>query len=370
MALPAFLSNPAFLAGGAALLGGGLGMMGGGGQGWQRRHGKQQARNLRNASNEVAGNWFQPFTGQRFAPTQPGYERLFAGAGSYDPWSMINRGAGILANNVGGDTFDATMINPDAWAVTPESVTATNPDQINAMTSQFINPYIDQVLNRTRAGAERNLASRRAADAGRMAGLGAFGSSGQALTDAMTTEGFARVLADTEAQLRDRGFRSARDAALGRAGAMDQIATGNANRLLAAGQGNQSAAMTAARANQAARENAARINQSGRGMDIDIGRLLMGGGAGMIPQLMQLAQTEQGIAQQQPDFDFSEFLRRQNFDINKLAALSGGNPLMNFAAGQQSNPWLRGLSSGIGFGSQVYDFLRPRPDADRGAVMG
>lgn len=342
---------------GAGVLGAGLSSFGGG-QGWQRRYGKQQARNVRNAANEVAGNWFQPYTAQRFAPTQGLYSQLFSGAAGMDPYSMIQGGAGILSDNLSPANFQAQNVTP--MMVEAERATAVDPTQINAMTTSFMNPYIDQVLDRATANARRQLGIQRAADAGRAAGLNAFGSSGQALENAATNEGFMRTLQDMEAQLRDRGFTQAQAAAMARAGAMDQIGVGNANRMLAAGQGNQSAAMQAALANQAAAAQAEQLRQSGRAQNVDIGRLLMGGGAGLIPQMAGLAQTQQGLAQQPLEFDFQEFMRRQNFDTNKLAALSGGRPnaLMSFASGAQTNPWLSALGIGLGTFETFQDYLQ------------
>ncbi len=355
MALPAFLSNPAFLSAGAGLLGAGLGMMGGGGQGWQKRYGKQQARNLRNASADVADNFFTPYTGDRFAPTQSIFQGAFDSMAGVNPMSYINQGMGILSDMPAYTPYSPQQVS--AGNVTAGNINAMTPGQINAMASQFMNPYTDQVIDRTRSGIDRRMGAQRAADAGRMAGLGAFGSSGQALTDAATTEGFNRILADTEAQLRDRGFQQAQAAAMGRAGAMEGVQGQNVANQLAAATGNRNAALRAMLANQGAGLSAAGLNLQGRGQGMDRARLMAGIGQNLFNPMMQFGQVQQGIAQQQPDFNFQEFMRQQNYDTNKLAALSGGNPLMSFAGGAQSNPWLRGLSSGIGFGSSVWDFL-------------
>lgn len=358
MALPAFLSNPMALSAGAGLLGAGLSSFGGGGQGWQKRYGKQQARNLRNASADVADNFFSPYTQQRFAGTQPIFQGAFNSLQGVDPMAFINQGAGILSDMPSYMPYSPQQVT--AGNVTAGNISAMDPSQINAMTSQFMNPYTDQVLDRARAGIERRMGAQRAADASRMAGLGAFGSSGQALTDAATTEGFQRILADTEARLRDRGFQQAQQAAMSRAGAQEAIQGQNVANQLAAMTGNRNAALQAMLANQGAGLSAAGLNLQGRGQDMDRARLMAGIGQNLFNPMMQFGQVQQGIAQQQPDFNFQEFMRQQNYDTNKLAALSGGNPLMNFAGGPQSNPWLRGLSSGIGFGSQVYDFLKPK----------
>lgn len=72
--------------------------------------------------------------------------------------------------------------------------------------SAYMNPYTNNVVDTTLAGFDKNAGQTRAQQALDMAGAGAFGGSGSALTRSMTEQNLAQQRASTEAGLRSDAF--------------------------------------------------------------------------------------------------------------------------------------------------------------------
>ena len=80
---------------------------------------------------------------------------------------------------------------------------------------QFINPHLDEVINRNAANITRQYDVNRNRINEDFAAAGGFGSSAQGVERALTNEAEARQIGDMDAQLRSQGFNTAMTNALG-----------------------------------------------------------------------------------------------------------------------------------------------------------
>jgi hypothetical protein len=114
---------------------------------------------------------------------------------------------------------------------------------ISANIGQFMAPYTNDVVNATSADLDSSDGKVRAAQNLALAGSGAFGGSGAALTQSATEGELARARATTLGALRSQGFAQA----LGGAEAQAQLQANQQQQRLAAAQGlvNQSTAYDA-----------------------------------------------------------------------------------------------------------------------------
>lgn len=92
---------------------------------------------------------------------------------------------------------------------------------------RYMNPYLKDVVDTTAADFDANAGQVRAQQALDLAGSGAFGGSGAALTQSMTEGELARGRASTLAGLRSRGYETALGAAAGDADRATQARTAN-----------------------------------------------------------------------------------------------------------------------------------------------
>lgn len=77
----------------------------------------------------------------------------------------------------------------------------------------YMNPYTQEVIDRSMSDLERQRQTQQGADASRALAARAFGGSRQAVTDSLTNEAFARQAGDMASQLRYQGFNTALGAA-------------------------------------------------------------------------------------------------------------------------------------------------------------
>ena len=93
---------------------------------------------------------------------------------------------------------------------------------------KYLNPYLDQVVGATAADLDNQAGQVRAQQALDLAGSGAFGGSGAALTQSMTEGELARARASSLSGLRSRGYETALNAAAGDAERATQARISNA----------------------------------------------------------------------------------------------------------------------------------------------
>ena len=177
----------------------------------------------------------------------------------------------------------------------------------------YMNPYMDQVVDRQKQAAIQDFNRMGAARAADAVNAGAFGGSRQAVADYLAEEGLQRQLGDIEATGREAAFRDARagfdaDRQVGMTG-LGQLAT---------------------------------MGGSRRAADIQGAQLLEGIGKA------QLGEQQAGL-----DMNYQDFLTQQNFNKDQLGFLSNilqGVPIQpnrEIANFQNYNPMQQALGAGI-----------------------
>ena len=177
----------------------------------------------------------------------------------------------------------------------------------------YMNPYMQQVVDRQKQAAIRDFNRMGAARAADAVNAGAFGGSRQAVNDYLAQEGLQQQLGDIDAAGREAAFRDARsafetDRSVGMTG-LGQLAT---------------------------------MGGSRRAGDIQGAQLLEGIGKA------QLGEQQAGL-----DMNYQDFLTQQNFNKDQLGFLSNilqGVPIQpnrEIANFQNYNPMQQALGAGI-----------------------
>ena len=177
----------------------------------------------------------------------------------------------------------------------------------------YMNPYMEQVVDRQKQAAIRDFNRMGAARAADAVNAGAFGGSRQAVNDYLAQEGLQQQLGDIDAAGREAAFRDARagfdaDRQVGMTG-LGQLAT---------------------------------MGGSRRAADIQGAQLLEGIGKA------QLGEQQAGL-----DMNYQDFLTQQNFNKDQLGFLSNvlqGVPIQpnrEIANFQNYNPMQQALGAGI-----------------------
>ncbi|WP_394764296.1 hypothetical protein [Phenylobacterium sp.] len=151
-----------------------------------------------------------------------------------DPQSLIAPANGLQnlaaanATNLSGTPWDY-----DAAEELTGAVANSETPNIAGNIGRFMNPYLSHVVDATSADLDANAGKVRAQQALNLAGSGAFGGSGAALTQSTTEGELARARATTLGNLRAQGYAQALGGATSQAQLQQQQ---QAQRLAAAGQ--------------------------------------------------------------------------------------------------------------------------------------
>ena len=94
---------------------------------------------------------------------------------------------------------------------TPTDVTAGTLPQVDI--SQYMNPYTQEVIDKSLADLERNRLMQQQTQAAQASAAGAFGGSRQGVAQALTNEAFARQAGQMASQLRQTGYTQAQQLA-------------------------------------------------------------------------------------------------------------------------------------------------------------
>tara|TARA_B100001057_G_scaffold36601_1_gene33140 strand:- start:5206 stop:6069 length:864 start_codon:yes stop_codon:yes gene_type:complete len=249
--------------------------------------------NLLKRTEAESLNQYQPFQGQRIAQSGDFQDIV-------DSRNMVrnvaNRGLPELDEAIGG-MRDISRRGQFTGQVAQD----------------YMNPYMEQVVDRQKQGAIRDFNRMGAARAADAVNAGAFGGSRQAVNDYLAQEGLQQQLGDIDAAGREAAFRDARagfetDRSVGMTG-LGQLAT---------------------------------MGGSRRAGDIQGAQLLEGIGKA------QLGEQQAGL-----DMNYQDFLTQQNFNKDQLGFLSNilqGVPIQpnrevsNF---QNYNPMQQALGAGI-----------------------
>ncbi len=144
------------------------------------------------------------------------------------PANPLQQEAGANATNLSGTPWDY-----DAATNLTTGVAQADTPSISSNIGQFMNPYLKNVVGATSADLDASDAKVRAQQALNLAGSGAFGGSGAALTQSSTEGELARARASSIGNLLSQGYSQALTGATAQAQLQQQQ---QAQRLAAAGQ--------------------------------------------------------------------------------------------------------------------------------------
>lgn len=253
--------------------------------------------------------------------------RQMAGVGTPDMGYSLAGQAGQYAK----DRDFGYGVAQSLGSYTPQQVTAQSLE--NKDLSGYMNPYTDQVINRTLADISEQGDRAGNAVRARAAAAGSFGGSRSALMELGTAQNYADAAGDASANLRNQGYVQAQN-----------VATQDANRALQAGMANQSADLQGANLRLGA---AAQMAQSGTAQN----NALLGAAAGMqnaasagqqygmnnINTLLGVGGQQQQNQQAQLDSDYEQYLRSIGYPVEMLKVrqipLSGNLPTSQTSSG-------------------------------------
>ena len=243
-------------------------------------------------------------------------------AGMSNDW---NAGADIVRNNaVNGAGFGS--MNSAAQSL--GAATGYRPQQVQADSfltgnlGAYMNPYQQQVTDRTMQGLERSRQMAQVNDAARMTAARAFGNDRRGIVEAQTNEAYDRNAADTLANLNSTGF--------GQAASLMQA---DQNRALTAQQANQNAGLQGQQLNQGAAVNLANVGNMQQGAGYDAANAMM------------------GIGGQQQQLNQAQLDAYRNLDQERQAIRDRALGL-NVGGGSGMTSSSSGTSFGLGFGSR------------------
>jgi hypothetical protein len=133
-----------------------------------------------------------------------------------------------MATDLARGAADTSWLQPHLNANTPFASGGKAYDYVD----RYLNPYLNEVVDSSAADFDANAGQVRAQQALDLAGSGAFGGSGAALTQSMTEGELARGRASTLSGLRSRAFEQALGAAAGDADRATQARMANAQTAL------------------------------------------------------------------------------------------------------------------------------------------
>lgn len=223
-----------------------------------------------NRANSIADRPFEAYTGQGYAPMSTNQQyaqqgaRNLNGAGAPAINMAVNGAGGLLGyqpSQVGGAAFTSMM-------------------------PTYMNPFTDQVVDRTLGDIERQRKMAIGDNTDRAIASRAFGGSRQGVMDANTNEAYGRIAGDAAANLRSTGFNTA--------ATMAQQST---------------------MANQNADLAGAGVRMNAGGLLGDLGQRQFNNATGYVNALNTTGAVDQATQQGQNQFDYTEFLRRMGYPI-------------------------------------------------------
>ena len=294
---------------------------------------------------------FQPYqsypTEDRFAQFNPLQQRAFSGAENMLP-SQTTAGASQLAGLAGlgalGTSYSPTNFSSQSIATQPDQAPGYdakgNFQMGTSALGQYMNPYMQNVVARQQADAQRQSDIAMQAQNAQAARSGAFGGSGNYLMRAQNAGNLARQKGDIQAQ----GLNSAYQQAMGQFNT-EQQARQQAAQLNA--QQQQYGAGLGLQGLQTALSGANTLGQLGQqqfqqGMDIN---KLQG----------QYGDQQQKQMQGMLEADYQDFINKQNYPYKQLGFFSDmlrGAPLSQTGSSvYQQPPSMLGQLGGLALGA-------------------
>jgi hypothetical protein len=167
-----------------------------------------------------------------------GAAALGGNGGAFTTAQGMAQGAGDTSAVTGLAGTPAQMVDPSImWSQMPQVTAAAGADSYG----RYFNPYLSDVVNTTLKDFDVNAGQTRAQQALDMAGSGAFGGSGAAITQSQTEGQLARARAAADANLRSQGYTASMGYGMQDADRGLAAQTTNAGNELARQEANQAA---------------------------------------------------------------------------------------------------------------------------------
>lgn len=290
-------------------------------------------QDLLNSSQNLAGNSYTPYPGQRVADFNPAQQQGFditrSAVGGQQPYFNAANQATNMATNaaLGTTNFQSTPITSQNFGQ----------DQLN----QYASPYMGNVVNYQKQQAQRDFAE---GQAGRdatavQAGGGAFGGYRDAIQQGLAQRGLMQQMQGIEATGAQNAFQNAQT----------QFNADQARQLQAQTATNQSAAQ------------AAGVQQAGASLGLQAGAQY--GALGAQNQGLTLAQAgamqqvgaqQQALEQQGLDVGYQNFQNQVDFPYKQMGFMSNilhGLPVQpNTQTASYTNPSAISQIAGLGIG--------------------
>jgi hypothetical protein len=178
----------------------------------------------------------------------------------------------------------------------------------NKAASNYMSPYMDQVIARQQAGAARDFREGQAGRDDAAIRQGAFGGYRQAISQGVAERGLSDRFANIEAEGRQAAFSNAQQQfERDRAAGFTADATNESNRARAAGVQQQGAALGLQGA-----DSFSRLAAADQGLAFQRGEALQ-----------KIGQQQQGLEQQKYDLAASDFANQRDFGRQQLNFYSG-----------------------------------------------
>jgi hypothetical protein len=278
------------------------------------------------ASNES----YIPYQGERVAGATPDSEAAFAGARN-----LQNAYLPSFNQAAQGFTNALNQANRAVSSYDPNQVPTWN----EANRQQYMSPYIQDVVNRAQAAAQRNFAESQAGRSAAAARAGAFGGSRAAIADEAARANYDQQFLDTTAQLMNQGYSNA-----------------------------QAQFMADRQAREQARQFGAELGLRGAGFGLQAGQAMQGLGSeafrlgGAQAELMnRFGQQQQAERQQRLSQAYEDFLNQRDYERQNVGFLSSilrGIPVQPQSNVIQYQQQPNQMSQLLGMGLGAYGALR------------
>lgn len=282
---------------------------------------------LYNNASSLAGQAYQPYTGQRVAGLAPdeqsGIGMTQQNVGSWQPFlqnasSMVQAGAGGIGNLYAPQSFTSQNVSTPTWS-TDAAQQYMNPfmSTVGNYVSNQINNQYDQQQQKNNTAAIQ---------------AGAFGGERAGWENAANDYYRNQAIGSTLSNLAMQGYQNAQG-----------MFTNDAQRNLAAQQFNsgqnlvtqQLGDQSAYRAAGLAQQDEQRMLTAG-GQMAGLGQLQSGLGSQDASQLMQVGALERGLAQQNLDTGYQNYLDQRQYPYQQQQFLSGILSGQNVPVGQST----------------------------------
>lgn len=307
---------------------------------------------------------YQAYSGPRIAGFNPDQQASFSlarnlPAGYTSQYNQASALTNLAANNASdpGNRYFANTFAPTNVAAGQ----LADPQMFDsAVASQYMNPYIQNVLDTQLARAQSLFGQQQLESAGQRAKAGAFGGYRHGVQDAIANREFGRQVSENEAQGLYQAFLNAQQQFNTDRGVGIDVGKYNIDRTLQADLANQNMGLSAFQANEGARQAQAANFLAGNSQLgslaqqlAAIGTQRQGADLASLEALQRTGLQQQQQQQASLDLGYQDFVNQRDYERNNLAFMSSllqGIPMPTQSVSssyENPNPYSQLLGLGI-----------------------